>query len=132
MPAGGNGWLGLGIDVLEVVRMRSLLRRHGKRLFRIFNPREMRWAAGKHKAVRLAEIFAAKEAVFKSLGINPVFFMRWREIEIVPRRSSHAVRLKNTLKKLISAGTEELRVVWEVRGSYVYAAAVRRKRCAGS
>jgi len=112
--------------------MRSLLDRHGKRFSRIFNSSEIRWAQRSRKAVRLAALFAAKEAVFKSLGINPVFFMRWREIEIIPGRSSHLIRLKETLKHLIRSKTEELRVVWEARGRYVYAVAVRRMRCAGS
>lgn len=106
--------------------MTGLTRRHGKRLSRIFSPREMRWASQKLRSVRLASLFAAKEAVFKSLGINPVFFMRWREIEIIPGKLSSAVRLKNTLKKLLSQPGEELRTVWEVKGAYVFAVAVRK------
>ncbi len=112
--------------------MTGLVRRHGKRLSRIFNSREMRWASQKHRSVRLASLFAAKEAVFKSLGVNPVFFMRWREIEIIPGKLSSTVRLKNTLKKLLSQPGEELSTVWEVKGAYVFAVAVRKVRCVGS
>ena len=124
-------WLGLGVDVLEIHRMRSLFARHGKRFLRIFSPHEIRWAR-RHKrlSLRLASLFAVKEAVFKSLGINPVFFMRWRDIELSPEKYAFKVRLKNTLKHLLKFPTEKITAICEESGGYVLAVAVR-KRCAG-
>ena len=123
-------WLGLGVDVLETCRMRALFARHEKRFLRIFSPNEIRWAHHKSLSLRLASLFAVKEAVFKSLGINPVFFMRWRDIELSPEKYVFKVRLKNTLKHLLKFPTEKIIAICQESGSYVLAIAVRKK-CAG-
>src|SRR5258706_6086166 len=103
-----QNWLGLGVDVLEIHRMRAWFARHGKRFLRIFSPNEIRWAR-RHKplSLRFASLFAVKEAVFKSLGINPVFFMRWRDIELRSEKRVFKVRLKNTLKHLLKLPDEK-------------------------
>jgi uncharacterized Zn finger protein len=53
--------------------------------------------------------------------------MRWRDIEILPQRASSRVRLRNELKKRLSSKKEEIQTVWERRGKYVFAVAVRKK-----
>lgn len=124
-------WLGLGVDVLEIRRMHDLFARHGKRFLKIFSPNEIRWArCHKRFSLRLAALFSAKEAVFKSLGINPVFFMRWREIELSPEKYVFKVTLKNTLKPLLKPRTEKITAICQESGSYVLAVAVRKK-CVG-
>lgn len=59
----------LGVDLVEIRRVKSLARRNGKFLARIFSPSEIAYCKAKknpwpHFAVR----FAAKEAVYKALG----------------------------------------------------------------
>lgn len=59
----------LGVDLVEIARVKSLARRNGKFLARVFSPSEIAYCRGKknpwpHFAVR----FAAKEAVYKALG----------------------------------------------------------------
>lgn len=59
----------LGVDLVEIARVKSLARRNGKFLARIFSPSEIAYCKAKknpwpHFAVR----FAAKEAVYKALG----------------------------------------------------------------
>lgn len=61
--------LDLGVDLVEISRVRSLARRNPKFLIRIFSPAEIAYCKAKknpwpHFAVR----FAAKEAVYKALG----------------------------------------------------------------
>lgn len=66
MPTAGPG---LGLDIVEISRIRALARRNPRFLARVFSPEEIRYCRGKrlawqHFAVR----FAAKEAVWKALG----------------------------------------------------------------
>src|SRR2546423_12150579 len=64
-PQGGN--IAVGIDIIEVARVRKVYERHGERfLKRVFNEREVMQCRG--KATRLARRFAAKEATSKAVG----------------------------------------------------------------
>lgn len=59
----------LGVDIVEIGRVRALARRNAKFLPRVFSPEEIAYCRAKknpwpHFAVR----FAAKEAVYKALG----------------------------------------------------------------
>lgn len=59
----------LGVDLVEISRVKSLARRNPKFLKRVFSAAEIAYCMGKknpwpHFAVR----FAAKEAVYKALG----------------------------------------------------------------
>jgi len=75
----------VGIDVVEVARLRGLVERRGTRaLERLFTPRELERAAqakAPRSWERLAARFAAKEAFVKALG-RPVPF---RELEVTFR-----------------------------------------------
>ena len=74
---------GIGVDVIEVDRIRRATRRWGDGfLSRVFTPAERRHAGvSRTSAERLAGRFAAKEAVMKALGLGWPR-MVWREIEI--------------------------------------------------
>jgi holo-[acyl-carrier protein] synthase len=74
---------GLGIDIVEVDRIRRAVARWGEAfLCRIFTPAELaRGGASPVAPERLAGRFAAKEAVMKALGIGRRG-VGWREIEI--------------------------------------------------
>jgi holo-[acyl-carrier protein] synthase len=74
---------GIGIDVIEVDRIRRATVRWGEGfLSRVFTPGERRHAGvALTSAERLAGRFAAKEAVMKALGLG-WRRMAWREIEI--------------------------------------------------
>lgn len=61
--------LELGVDIVEIARVRALARRNPRFLTRVFSAEEIAYCDGKklkwqHYAVR----FAAKEAVWKALG----------------------------------------------------------------
>jgi len=74
---------GIGVDVIEVDRIRRATMRWGDGfLTRVFTAGERRHAgASRTSAERLAGRFAAKEAVMKALGLG-WRRMAWREIEI--------------------------------------------------
>jgi len=74
---------GLGIDIVEVDRIRQAVGRWGEAfLCRVFTPAELsRGSAPAAAAERLAGRFAAKEAVMKALGIGRRG-IGWQEIEI--------------------------------------------------
>lgn len=75
--------VGLGLDLIEVARIEQAESRWGRAFTeRIFTPVESTEAgSGALRAQRLASRFAAKEAVFKSLGSGPPK-LGWREVEI--------------------------------------------------
>jgi holo-[acyl-carrier protein] synthase len=74
---------GLGIDIIEVDRIRRATARWGEAfLCRVFTPDELaRGGAPQRAAERLAGRFAAKEAVMKALGLGRRG-VGWQEIEI--------------------------------------------------
>ena len=59
---------GVGVDLLEIDRMRRLLARHAATLPRLFGPRELNLLARKKRAESYAAHFCAKEAFAKALG----------------------------------------------------------------
>ena len=74
---------GLGIDVVEIDRLRRAVERHGERfLRRIFTPDEIAYCARRQDPTpSLAARFAAKEAFAKAAprGAAP----KWLEVEVV-------------------------------------------------
>ncbi|MGZ3626851.1 MAG: holo-ACP synthase [Ktedonobacteraceae bacterium] len=83
LPQGVN--VAVGIDIIEVGRVRKVYERHGERfLKRVFTEMEVRQCRG--KATRLAGRFAAKEAISKALGTG-IHGVAWREMEVVQLRS---------------------------------------------
>jgi holo-[acyl-carrier protein] synthase len=83
---------GVGIDIIEVARIRRAAVRWGDSfLSRVFTAGERRHAgASRVAAERLAGRFAAKEAVMKALGLG-WNRMAWRDIEIEGDREGRPV-----------------------------------------
>ncbi len=95
MPQGVN--VAVGIDIIEVDRVRKVLERHGERfLKRVFTEIEVWQCRG--KITRLAGRFAAKEAMSKALGTG-MHGVAWHEMEVVQLRSGRpSVRLHGNAK----------------------------------
>ena len=73
---------GIGIDIIEVERVRSVAERHGDRfLRRIYTQTEIDSIHGTREQY-LAARFAAKEAAFKALGTGWSRGVRWVDVEI--------------------------------------------------
>lgn len=77
--------IGIGIDLVEVERVRRLLARHPRRgLKRLFTEAEVGYCAGsRNRYESLAARFAAKEALFKALGTGLAGGCAWRDVEVV-------------------------------------------------
>jgi len=77
--------VGVGIDIVEVMRVERLLERRSVRsLARLFTPAEQTYCTGRPRpALHLAARLAAKEAASKALGTGFSGGVSWREIEVV-------------------------------------------------
>ena len=77
--------VGLGLDIIEVDRIRGVFLRHKDRFVkRVLTDAEQAYVLRyKDPAERLAGRWAAKEAAFKALGTGLAEGMRWRDVEII-------------------------------------------------
>jgi holo-[acyl-carrier protein] synthase len=80
--------VGLGVDIAEIDRIESAMRRHGLSFVeRIFTPAEIAYCERhRNQAERFAGRFAAKEAAMKALGTGWAHGVRWVDIEVVRER----------------------------------------------
>jgi len=77
--------ISVGVDIIEIERIRQVFQRHGERfLRRVYTEREIAYCRG--RVPELAARFAAKEAVSKALGTGIVGRggIFWREVEVLP------------------------------------------------
>ena len=76
--------LGVGTDLVEVVRCAQVLRRHPQRFVeRILTPQEQAgFRAATHPERHLAKRFAAKEAAAKALGTGIAAGVGWHDLWI--------------------------------------------------
>ena len=76
--------LTVGVDIVELWRIKAVLDRYGQRfLDRIYTPDEQAYCRG--RIPQLAARFAAKEAVMKALGTG-IRGVGWRDIEVTRKR----------------------------------------------
>jgi holo-[acyl-carrier protein] synthase len=74
---------GLGVDIVEIDRMRAALKRHPRMKERIFSAEERAYCDKRNKPeVHYALRFAAKEAVLKALGTG-FTGMSFQDVEVV-------------------------------------------------
>ncbi|WP_426574165.1 holo-ACP synthase [Aquihabitans sp. McL0605] len=94
--------IGIGVDLVEVDRMRTVLARTPTLVTKVFTPGEQAYAQAAHDPTeRFAVRFAAKEAVMKALGVG-LGAVDWHDIEVV-RTSSGAPQLAITGRALAVA-----------------------------
>lgn len=77
--------IGIGTDIVEIERIRSMIERHGDHfLNRCFTPGEIEYA-NRHRdsAVRFSGRWAAKEAVVKVLGTGFIQGITFHDVEVV-------------------------------------------------
>lgn len=85
--------VGIGVDILEVARVKRAVERNPRFLDRIFTHNEAKYSqTKKNNYQHLAARFAAKEAFFKAIGRQ----IRWTDVEVLnepsgqPRLVVHA------------------------------------------
>jgi holo-[acyl-carrier protein] synthase len=103
--------VGLGVDLVEVERVRGLLERYGETFRRrCFTDHEWEYARRfRDPAARLAARFAGKEAVMKSLGTG-WRALRWRDVEITGGGRPRAVLRGTAARRAESIGVSEVLV----------------------
>ncbi len=81
--------LGIGIDLVEIARIRASHEKFGERfLQRILRPGEIAYClAHQDPAPHLAARFAAKEAISKAFGTGMGHELGWQDMEIGRRES---------------------------------------------
>jgi holo-[acyl-carrier protein] synthase len=86
---GGMLIVGVGTDIVEVVRIGQMIERHGEIfLNRVYTDEEIRYCQKrKDYTQHYAGRWAAKEAVMKTLGTGFSRGVGWRDIEICSNRS---------------------------------------------
>lgn len=75
---------GIGIDIVEIDRIRSLIKRYGDRFVeRVFAPCEVSYCLNKKDPARsFAARFAVKEAFVKALGTGMVRGMKFNDVSL--------------------------------------------------
>lgn len=106
--------VGVGVDIIEIERVRVVLERRGERFIRhVFLPAEARYCSTRREPARhFAARFAAKEAVVKALAVKRGMTFLWRDIEIVRNEDgAPAVALTGRALDLASRrGVSEIRI----------------------
>ncbi len=85
--------VGIGTDIVEIVRIARLIERHGDLfLNRVYTADEVRYCQRhKNSYQHFAGRWAAKEAVMKSFGTGFTRGIHWQDIEVVSMRSGEPV-----------------------------------------
>ena len=127
VPVLPPGVVGVGVDAVEVDRVRRLLEHLPRAYDRLFSGQERAYADGfADPFPRYAARFAAKEAVGKALGIGIIGFV-WREIEVLsggqPRVALHG-RVAQ-VARLLGVTRVELSLSHTGGMAYAFAVAVK-------
>ncbi len=94
--------LGIGIDIVEIRRIRLVLERQADRFSkRVFTPAEQEYCkAHRDPAPHYAVRFAAKEATFKALGTGWARGVSWVDVEILrPGQSAPVLTLSGEAQR---------------------------------
>lgn len=120
---------GIGIDVADVDRFARLLRARSA-LFsrRWFSAEEIvECSARGNRAAAFAARFAAKEAVWKAVGLDTGPAVPWRSIGIVCGEAGAPARvvLEGAVgEQAVRAGIGTIRVEWSIEGNFALAVAL--------
>ena len=74
--------LGLGIDIVEIRRIKEIMAKNNTFIDRIFTSREKKYCTSSKKIICLANRYAAKEAFVKALGTGFRKGINFKNIEI--------------------------------------------------
>lgn len=119
--------VGIGMDVVEIGRIRNLARRHSAFLTRTFAPCELHHCQEKANPFpHLAARFAAKEAVFKALGTGWSVGLEWTDVAVENNAAGQpAIRLTGVARQLADQlGAHRIHLSLTHTGSYAGAQVV--------
>ena len=101
--------LGIGIDIVEINRIKKILKENRSFIGRIYTKHERSSCIGNRKVFCYAKKFAAKEAFVKALGTGFRFGINFKNIEIkndklgkpfikIDKVLSHKIKKKHKIK----------------------------------
>ena len=118
--------IGLGIDIIEIARVKKSIDNYGDRfLEKVFTNEEINYCNSKfNKFQHFAARFAAKEAVYKALASGWQEGLRWKDIEIQNDNSGMpSIKPSGKLKTFLSENTQ-LRLSISHSDNYVTSVAI--------
>jgi holo-[acyl-carrier protein] synthase len=118
--------LGLGIDIIEVARIKASYERFGERFInRILHPNEIAYCLShKEPAPFLAVRFSAKEAISKAFGTGIGAQLGWQDMEVGRRESGEPFVILHEGGQKLLAARRARAVLISLSHTQNYAAAV--------
>ena len=85
--------VGLGTDIVEIVRIGRMIERHGEQfLNRVYTDEEIRYCRRRRECYQhFAGRWAAKEAIMKALGTGFVRGVGWQDLEVITQKSGQPI-----------------------------------------
>ncbi len=106
------GILGLGTQVMECARVRQLIDEHADVFLKqVYTDREVRFCNGKKLTTEhFTATWAAKEAVFRALGLTWKRGMNWTDVEVVHDAGAppHALVSGSTRELMLARGINHI------------------------
>ncbi len=123
--------VGIGTDIVEIERIRSMIERHGDHfLTRCYTAAEIEYSQ-RHRdsASRFSGRWAAKEAVVKVLGTGFIQGITFHDVEIVPLHTGQpTVKLSGEAGRIAtSLGITEIKLTISHARDYATATAIGLK-----
>lgn len=119
--------IGLGTEIVECARVRALIEEHGERfLARVYTPAEIAHCQGRINATEhYAALWAAKEAVFKSLRLAGRGGAVWVQVEIEQRAEAPRVAVRGAVReRMAEAGVGTILLTTAFTRHYATATAI--------
>jgi holo-[acyl-carrier protein] synthase len=118
--------LGIGIDIIEVARIRASLEKFGERFGeRILLPDESAYCLShKNPSPFVAARFAAKEAISKAFGTGIGAQLGWQDMEIAHKESGEPYVILHGKGKELFAARRAQRLLVSISHTEHYAAVV--------
>ena len=126
--------LGVGTEIVECARVRAMIEEHGERfLTRVYTPDEVRWCQSrKNSTEHFAALWAAKEAVFKSLRLADRRGTPWAQIEVEFKNDSPRVKVRGVLReRMTESGVGSILLTTAFARHYATATAIALRAAVG-
>jgi len=119
--------VGLGTEIVECARVRALIEEHGERfLARVYTPAEVtRCQSRPNTTEQFAVLWAAKEAVFKSLRVTGRGAGIWAQVEVEVRADAPRVTIRGAVReRMTEAGVGSILLTTAFTRHYATATAI--------
>ena len=123
--------VGLGTRIIECVKVRELIDRHAERFINnVYTDTEAAYCRDRTNSTEhYAAFWAAKDAIFRALGLSTDKSTNWLDVEIVcdTKATSRAVIRGATESHLQAAGITRMQIAFSYTREYATATAIATK-----